>query len=98
MSATPGKVEIVGVERVADQDVFVLRFIQARNPEWVGRTFFARVDPAVTWLDQLRPAFGARRFFWEDAMDEIRRTQRQEAWERIPVRGHAVFHDPAGWE
>ena len=66
MSAAPGKVEIQGVTRIGDEDVFVLRFIQGRNPDWVQRPFFARLDPEATWLDQLRPAFGEEKFFFEE--------------------------------
>jgi len=73
MSADPGKVEIVGAQRVAGQHVFVLRFLQGRNPDWVGRPFFAAFDPQATWLDQLRPAFGDTRFFFEDDFDARRR-------------------------
>ncbi|MCC6621823.1 MAG: lysine 2,3-aminomutase [Deltaproteobacteria bacterium] len=65
MSATPGKVAVDGVARIGDEDVFVLRFLQARDPDWVGRPFFARFDPAATWLDQLRPVEPATEFFWE---------------------------------
>jgi len=69
MSAGPGKVEITGVAEVPSQDgpekVFVLRFLQARNPDWVNRPFFAGFDPTATWLDDLRPAFGEREFFFE---------------------------------
>jgi KamA family protein len=65
MSAGPGKVEIQGVTEIAGERVFVLRFIQARNPDWVQRPFFARYDPQATWLDQLRPAFGESEFFFE---------------------------------
>jgi hypothetical protein len=43
--------------------VFVLHLIQARQPELVGRPFFARYDPAATWLSDLRPAF-AEQFPW----------------------------------
>ena len=67
MSADPGQVEVSGVTDVGGENVFVLRFIQARNPDWVGRPFFARWDPDATWLDQLRPAFGKTRFFFEEA-------------------------------
>ena len=42
MSASPGKVEISGVAEVNGQKVFVLRFLQARNPQWVQRPFFAK--------------------------------------------------------
>jgi KamA family protein len=66
MSAGPGKVEIQGVTEVAGEKVFVLRFIQGRNADWVQRPFFARYDPDATWLDQLRPAFGEPKWFWQD--------------------------------
>ena len=58
MSALPGKVEIQGVAEIQGEKVFVLRFIQARNPDWVQRPFFAKYDPHATWLDDLQPAFG----------------------------------------
>lgn len=75
MSATPGKVVVHGTQQVRGEKVFVLSFLRGRNREWVGQPFFARFDPEATWLDQLRPAFGERRFFFED--DE-------------QVRGHEV--------
>jgi len=75
MSAGPGKVEIQGVAEIHGEKVFVLRFIQGRNADWVQRPFFAKFDPEATWLDQLQPAFGAKRFFFEaeyEAMKERR--------------------------
>jgi len=65
MSAAPGKVEVQGVTEIHGEKVFVLRFIQGRNPDWVQRPFFARYDEQATWLDQLRPAFGEKEFFFE---------------------------------
>jgi KamA family protein len=66
MSAEPGKVEIQGVAEIRGEKVFVLRFIQGRNPDWVQRPFFARYDEKATWLNQLKPAFGEEKFFYED--------------------------------
>ncbi|MGD8802176.1 MAG: lysine 2,3-aminomutase [Gammaproteobacteria bacterium] len=66
MSAGPGKVEVQGVTEVQGEKVFVLRFIQGRNKDWVQRPFFAKYDENATWLDQLKPAFGEGRFFFED--------------------------------
>lgn len=66
MSAGPGKIEIQGVTEIAGEKVFALRFIQARNPDWVQRPFFAQYDPEATWLDDLKPAFGEEKFFFED--------------------------------
>ena len=68
MSATPGKVEVLGVQEVAGEKIFVLRFLQGRYPDWVGRPFFARYDPKATWLDQLEPAFGEEEFFFEEGL------------------------------
>ena len=79
MSATPGKVLIDGVTSVNGEKVFVLKFLRGRNPEWVGKPFFARFDPEATWLDDLEPAFGEREFFFEEefrAMSAGRRVAR----------------------
>jgi KamA family protein len=65
MSAGPGKVEIQGITEVRGEKVFVLRFLQGRNEDWVQRPFFARFDESATWLDGLRPAFGEKEFFFE---------------------------------
>lgn len=71
MSTGPGKVEIQGVARIAGERVFVLRFIQGRNPDWVQRPFFARYDEAASWLDGLQPAFGRERFFYQDEYESM---------------------------
>ncbi|MGE3771325.1 MAG: KamA family radical SAM protein [Gammaproteobacteria bacterium] len=67
MSTAPGKVEIVGVSTINGERVIALRFLQARTPEWVMQPFFARYDAEATWLDELKPAFGAPHFFFEHA-------------------------------
>jgi KamA family protein len=69
MSATPGKVCVDGVTELAGQQVFVMHMIQARDPDLVGKPFFARFDPDATWISDLEPAF-ADRFPW-DPEDEI---------------------------
>jgi KamA family protein len=71
MSATPGKVLFIGTTYVYNEEVFVLRFIQARNPEWVGKPFFARYDPTATWFTDLKPALGEKEFFFEKEFRQI---------------------------
>lgn len=68
MSAHPGKVQYLGTSEVQGEKLFVLRFLQARNPEWVGVPFFAKYNPKATWLDQLKPAFSDDPFFFEKEM------------------------------
>lgn len=65
MSCTPGKVQFLGVADANGEQVMVLRFLQGRNPEWVGRPFFAKYDEDAVWMDQLKPAFGDKFFFEE---------------------------------
>ncbi len=73
MSADPGKVEIQGVTEIHGEKVFVLRFIQGRNPDWVQRPFFAKYDEEATWLNHLKPAFGEEKFFFEDEFEAMKK-------------------------
>lgn len=50
MSAAPGKIEVQGVTEIQGEEVFTLRFIQARNPDWVQRPFFAKFDASFARL------------------------------------------------
>lgn len=70
MSAFPGKVMVDGVVTIGGEKVFALQFLQARNPEWVRRPFYAKFDPHATWLDELVPAFGERTFFFDTGHEE----------------------------
>lgn len=74
MSATPGKVLVDGIAEVAGEKVFVLKLIQARDPSWVNRPFFARFDPRATWLDDLKPAFGEEEFFFEPGLRALQQS------------------------
>lgn len=78
MSASPGKVAIDGVTRVNGEKVFVLNMLQARNPDWVKRPFFAKYDETSTWLEQLTPAFGEKKFFYEDELEEMLKVKSSE--------------------
>ncbi len=66
MSCDPGKVQVLGVDEIAGEKVYMLRSIQNRNPDHVLRPFFAKYDPAAVWFDQLSPAFGEEKFFFEE--------------------------------
>lgn len=66
MSHESGKVQILGITEVAREKVFVLRFIQGRNPAWVDIPFFATYDAKASWFSDLRPAFGKKSFFFEE--------------------------------
>lgn len=65
MSAAPGKIQILGISEVKGEKVFVLRFLQCRNPKLIDIPFFAKYDKKATWFDELEPAFGEKEFFFE---------------------------------
>lgn len=66
MSCSPGKVQVVGVSSIKGEKVFVLNFLQGRNPDWVGKPFYAKFNADAVWIDDLEPAFGESGFFWEN--------------------------------
>ncbi|KAF9062890.1 hypothetical protein BDP27DRAFT_1427400 [Rhodocollybia butyracea] len=75
MSASPGKIQVVGITTVptasGPEKVFVLRFLQARNPAWTKEVFFAKFDENASWLSDLKPAFGEKEFFYESQYREL---------------------------
>ncbi len=71
MSANPGKVQVVGVSKIAGEKVFVLNFLQGRNPAWVDRPFFAKYDEEACWLDELEPFHDEDEFFYEEEFREM---------------------------
>jgi len=92
MSATPGKVLVDGIAEVGGERVFVLKMIQARDPSWVNRVFFARYDPEASWLHELEPAFGERRFFFQ----RCREAPKLPLWGRGPEGRERRHRAPAG--
>jgi len=72
MSADPGKIEVQGVSNINGEKVFVLRFIQGRNSDWVQKPFFAKYDEDAKWLNDLTPAFGEEKFFFEDEFNALK--------------------------
>jgi len=71
MSAFPGKVVIDGIATIGNEKVFVLQFLQARNPDWVRKPFFAKFDDTAVWFDDLVPAFGEQHFFFEVELETL---------------------------
>lgn len=75
MSDHAGKIQVLGVQEVRGEKIFVLRFIQGRNPKWVDVPFFAEYNPKATWFDQLKPAFNEERFFFEEKRAKLEVTK-----------------------
>lgn len=71
MSASPGKIQITGVTEIFDEKVMVLLFLQARDTEWIRKPFLAKYNEDALWLNDLKPAFGKKEFFFEKSLKKI---------------------------
>ena len=94
MSATPGKVLVDGTATISGDKVFVLKMIQGRDPKWANRSFFARFDARATSLEQLEPAFGERRFFFERSLREVTEDDWHPSWRDesvLPMAGRLLL-------
>ena len=52
-----------------ERQLMVCDFVQARKPDWVRKPFFAELDEDAAWFDDLRPAFGKQKFYFEEPKD-----------------------------
>lgn len=73
MSCDPGKVHVVGIAKIHNEKVFVLKFIQARDEQWTNQPFFAKFDPDAIWITDLVPAFGKEEFFFNEKLGNNKR-------------------------
>ena len=71
MSASPGKIHVNGTATIKGEKVYVLSFIQGRIPGWVGIPFFAKYNKDAVWIDDLEPAFGEEKFFYEEEYQKL---------------------------
>lgn len=99
MSATPGKVLVDGVAEIHGEKVFVLKFLQARDPAWVNRVFFAKYDEKATWLDQLKPALGEKEWWFQPTIRAMKKQGWQPSWgDRSRARKRVTTFGHVEWE
>lgn len=80
MSCKPGKVAVTSTAEVNGEKLFVLSFIQGRDPRWVGQSFFAKFDEKAAWLDDLQPALGEPDFFFDREMRQMEASGQPRPW------------------
>ena len=78
MSADPGKIQVVGISSINGEKMFVLNFLQGRNPAWVGKPFFAKYKENAFWIDELEPFESGDEFFFEEEFRHL--TQNDGKW------------------
>jgi KamA family protein len=73
MSARPGKIKIDGIPEINGKKHMCLSFIQGRSSSWVKKPFFADYDENACWINELKPAFGERDFFFNRNKSGVKR-------------------------
>ncbi|MFQ5602706.1 MAG: KamA family radical SAM protein [bacterium] len=69
MSATQGKIQIVGVNEINGEKVLVLNMLQARKPELAMRPYFVKYNENALWVDDLEALDGKKFRFTSPRVD-----------------------------
>ena len=70
MTSSAGKISMLGTAVVNGETVFVLKFNEARNMEWIDKVYLAKYDEKQNTIEKLRP-FDSNKHFFEDELAEI---------------------------
>ncbi|MFW6095018.1 MAG: hypothetical protein ACOC8S_01115 [Bacteroidota bacterium] len=69
-TSSAGKVSIIGTTEINGEKVFVLKFNESRNMEWMDKVFLAKYDDKENTIEHLKP-FEGEKFFFEDELRQI---------------------------
>jgi L-lysine 2,3-aminomutase len=75
-TSSAGKVSIIGTTEVKGEKVFVLKFNESRNMEWMDKVFLAKYDDKENTIENLEP-FEGEKFFFEDELRQIEEEKTQ---------------------
>jgi hypothetical protein len=75
-TSSAGKVSIIGTTEVKGEKVFVLKFNESRNMEWMDKVFLAKYDDEENTIENLEP-FEGEKFFFEDELRQIEEEKTQ---------------------
>ena len=89
MTSSAGKTSLMGTAEINGERVFVLKFNEARNMEWMDTSYFAKYDEQENTIEKLVP-YGADKYFYEDELMEIE-TKLSAALEK--EMKHSETHD-----
>ncbi len=70
MTSSAGKISMLGTLELNGESLFVLKFNEGRNMEWMDKVFLAKFDENENTIAKLKP-YGAEKHFYEDELIEI---------------------------
>lgn len=70
MTSSAGKVSLMGTAEINGEKVFVLKFNEGRNMEWMDRVYFAKYDEKENTIEKLQP-FDSEKYFYDKELTDI---------------------------
>ena len=71
MSTKAGKILVDGISEINGERFYVLKFLQARDPELVNKVYYAEYNQDAAWITDLKPAFDTDRMFFKRQKPDI---------------------------
>ncbi len=72
MTSSAGKVSLIGTTEIDGEKLFVLKFNEGRNMDWIDKVYLAEYDEEECVIENLKP-YNADKYFYEDELAEIER-------------------------
>ncbi|MCK9450123.1 MAG: hypothetical protein M0Q90_00335 [Bacteroidales bacterium] len=66
MTASAGKISMLGEVMVNGEKAFALKFNEARNMEWMDKVFLAKYDAHENTIEKLKPFEGEKHFYLDE--------------------------------
>jgi L-lysine 2,3-aminomutase len=70
MTSSAGKTSLLGTAEVNGETVFVLKFNEARNMEWMDKVYLAEYDEKENTIEKLKP-YQSDKYFYHDELVAI---------------------------
>ena len=84
-TSSAGKVSVIGTTEIDGEKVFVLKFNESRNMEWMDKVFLAKYDEVENTIEHLEPYQGGE-FFFEDELNQIEAEKTQVLSQKIEAK------------
>lgn len=80
MTSSAGKISLLGTTEINGEKVFVLKFNEGRNMDWMDTVYLAKFDPKENTIANLKPFRGDKHFF-EDELIQIEKELEEKLME-----------------
>jgi L-lysine 2,3-aminomutase len=69
MTSSAGKISLIGTAEIKGEKVFVLKFNEGRNMDWMDRVYFGRYSESQNTIEKLEPFEGESHFYMNECIE-----------------------------